>query len=120
MTALFYANPEEKALAETSKKAKETELKTEVFVKILPLGFWTNAEDYHQKYYLRNAKKGALVQTLQLSDEDILNSTLAARLNGFTHGHGNFNLFKADLDKIASLDEKQKKYIFEYFEKYFK
>jgi len=116
MSALFFSNDEEKALAVASKAVREKELSKEIFTKILPVGVWTNAEDYHQKYYLRTAKKGALLKILQLSDEDILNSTLAARVNGYTQGHGNLEEFRVELDKLGKLSGEQKTSLLTYLQ----
>jgi len=44
------------------------------------------AEDYHQKYYFR--RKGAnVIKLLNLNDDDIVRSTLVAKLNGYVAGH---------------------------------
>lgn len=57
ISAIFYANDTEKKLAQASKAALE---KTGIFekpivTKILPLGKFYDAEDYHQDYYKRNS-----------------------------------------------------------------
>jgi len=53
--------------------------------KILPLGEWTNAEDYHQKYYLR--RYDDLMANVGLTgDIDLLVSTVAAKLISLVHG----------------------------------
>ncbi|WP_439026988.1 peptide-methionine (S)-S-oxide reductase MsrA [Haloarchaeobius sp. DT45] len=53
-----------------------------------PLGSFTVAEDYHQKYRLRGASE--LFDSLAATYDDtaIRESTVAARLNGLVAGHG--------------------------------
>lgn len=55
---------------------------------IEPCGTFTLAEDYHQKYYLRN--KDRLMNALQLESmplQKFIDSTLAARLNALAGRH---------------------------------
>jgi methionine-S-sulfoxide reductase len=54
--AIFYANPEEKKIAETSKEklAGSGKFKKPIVTEVLPsMKFWP-AEEYHQKYYREN------------------------------------------------------------------
>jgi len=54
--AIFYGNPEEKKIAETSKDklARSGKFKKSIVTEILPaMKFWP-AEEYHQKYYREN------------------------------------------------------------------
>lgn len=55
LSAIFYANGDQKKQAEDSKSALDEsgKLKKPVFTKILPLTTFYDAEDYHQKYYLK-------------------------------------------------------------------
>ena len=62
--------------------------------------FWL-AEAYHQKYALRS--RGALmvkVFGLDASDEAIMNSTLAARLNGWLSGYGTPEEIQTELARL--------------------
>lgn len=45
---------------------------------------FTLAEDYHQKYYLRGKRK--FFDSLNMTDQDVINSTLACHLNAVIHG----------------------------------
>jgi peptide methionine sulfoxide reductase msrA/msrB len=56
LSVIFYGNENEKALAEKSKKALEGSgvFAKPVATKILPLGIFYEAEDYHQDYYKEN------------------------------------------------------------------
>jgi len=97
MTALFYRDSEEKKLAEAEKVAQEKKT-GKVYTKVLPMRIWTNAEDYHQKYYLRGSRGGDFIKLLNMSNEDILNSTLAAKLNAAVDGRGNLTEIKNELN----------------------
>ncbi|MBA3031436.1 MAG: peptide-methionine (R)-S-oxide reductase MsrB [Desulfobacteraceae bacterium] len=56
LSVIFYGNEEEKALAEKSKIALEESgvFKTPVATRIVPLGPFYEAEEYHQNYYKKN------------------------------------------------------------------
>jgi peptide-methionine (S)-S-oxide reductase len=53
-TAIFYANEEQKKLAEQSKTAIEKKLGKAVVTAIRPAATFYAAEDYHQDYYKKN------------------------------------------------------------------
>lgn len=53
-SAIFYANDEEKQLAEASKSAAEQKLGRKIVTEIVPAATFYPAERYHQDYYQRN------------------------------------------------------------------
>lgn len=53
-SAIFYANDEEKQLAEASKAAAERKLGKKIVTEIVPAATFYPAERYHQNYYERN------------------------------------------------------------------
>ena len=66
-------------------KAKDSEVQTPMRP---ATRFWI-AEDYHQKYYLRS--RGQLLKALvgaNATEDEIRESTIAARANGWITGHG--------------------------------
>eukprot|EP01091_Cochliopodium_minus_P015216 TRINITY_DN5345_c0_g1_i1.p1 TRINITY_DN5345_c0_g1~~TRINITY_DN5345_c0_g1_i1.p1 ORF type:complete len:162 (-),score=52.60 TRINITY_DN5345_c0_g1_i1:48-533(-) len=82
MSAIWYSGEEQKKLANFSFEETQKGLGCQVFTKVLELSFWTNAEDYHQKYYLRKKKK--LVNLLNFkTEEELRDSEIACKLNGF-------------------------------------
>lgn len=56
-SGIFYRNEDEKRLAEESKRAVEAKFKKTVVTEITPASAFTNAEDYHQDFYLKNPTK---------------------------------------------------------------
>ncbi len=55
LSAIFYSSPEEETLAKKSAAKIKAQLKEEIATKILPLGVFYEAEEYHQDYYKKNA-----------------------------------------------------------------
>ncbi|KAE9534309.1 hypothetical protein AGLY_008399 [Aphis glycines] len=105
---IYYHNDQQKAEAEQTlneKKAKGLDILT----KIEPAGQFFNAEDYHQKYRLQQHKN--LCNDLGLkTGEDLINSHVAARLNGYVVGQGGIDQFDSEASKLR-LDEAAIKYI---------
>ena len=60
-------------------------------------GFY-DAESYHQKYALRRHSK--LLSGLKLSDKDVIDEPIAARLNGYLNGCGSLAEFEKESDKL--------------------
>jgi len=78
---------------EPLKKKYERDLTTE----ILPLETFFNAEDYHQKYVLQRHDSVLKQFKAYYPDfNDFVDSTAAARLNGFAYGCGSRTLFKQE------------------------
>jgi len=100
MSAIFYHNDEQKKLALETKKAVAATGK-EVHAEILPVGTFTLAEDYHQKYMLRNDR--VLMREFKAmypNDADFVNSTAAARVNGYLGG-GRRKITEAELRSLG-------------------
>lgn len=101
MHAVFYHDEDQRLQAEASRVALAEKIGDKVETKVMPLRSFTMAEDYHQKYLLKGhgELKGELVR-IYPSHRDLVDSTAAARLNGYAGGHGN----KAQLSReIARL-----------------
>jgi len=70
----------------------------ELYTEIAPLGVFTLAEDYHQKYSLRHQRDlmrefTAIYPTLA----DLLRSTAVSRANGFASGYGTSALLESEI-----------------------
>lgn len=53
---------------------------------------------YHQKYLLR--QQPTLLRSLGLNSVELLNSSVAARLNGYVGGYGALKDFEAEVDEL--------------------
>lgn len=107
-SAVFTMNEAQKKAALASKEKLEKD-GVKVKTALEPLPSFTWAEDYHQKYTLRNNK--AFLKQLQkyYPDEKALaNSTAAARLNAYLAGDGKESLFEKEIGQLG-LDEAHQK-----------
>jgi peptide-methionine (S)-S-oxide reductase len=89
--ALWYADAAQERLARESAEQVARTLGKPVLTDLEPLGRFSPAEPYHQKYALR--RHADLLAELQgYDDEALRESTVAARLNGYVSGHGSAEL----------------------------
>jgi len=109
MPAIFYHNEEQKKLAVESMKREEARTHRKIYTEIYPAVRFYRAEDYHQKYYLR--QRPELIRelmTIYPSKEDFLNSTVAARLNGYLALKGPYTALQAELGDLLPPRESRK------------
>ncbi len=88
--AIFYLSEEQRVQAERSRELIEKSKKRPVYSAIEKAGVFYPAEDYHQKYYLRQMDK--LVEEFKHIYPDVdqfVASTAAARINGYLGCNGN-------------------------------
>lgn len=80
-SAIWPGSPEQAEQARRALELAESKAGHKLYSAIEPLGTFTLAEDYHQKYYLRGA--GELMRAFAgYSPEALTHSRVAARLNG--------------------------------------
>lgn len=98
-------------LAEESKSNREKAAGVVFTTAVAPLTGFTLAEFYHQKYFLQ-ADKFLMSEFLNVhsSEEEIVNSTIAARLNGYVSGYGTAEELEAELSSYG-LSEKGATYL---------
>ncbi|MBN1177943.1 MAG: peptide-methionine (S)-S-oxide reductase [Anaerolineae bacterium] len=99
---IFYHDEEQRRLAQASAERYATECDCRVVTEIVPVTTFYLAEDYHQKYRLR--------QSSVLMDEfaarypdpaDFVDSTAAARVNGYLGGYGTLAALQAEIDGLG-------------------
>jgi peptide-methionine (S)-S-oxide reductase len=86
MSAVFYHSEAQKKAAEAA-RAKVAEARGTVKTPVLPVGTFTPAEDYHQKYELRNEPElGREFAAMFRNDAEFVASTAVARANAAVAG----------------------------------
>lgn len=99
---IFFHTDEQKRKAQESKKQVEGKKGKRLFTEIVQAGIFYQAEDYHQKYYLRRYE--ALIKELSAlyaGQGDFSKSTAAARVNGYLGGNGNLDQLAQQLKDIG-------------------
>jgi peptide-methionine (S)-S-oxide reductase len=100
--AFWYANERQRAILEAGAARIAEEREAPIHTAIEPLARFFRAEDYHQKYRLRRER--AVVDELVTrygSDHAMVDSTTAARLNGYLSGNGRRRAFEALLPTLS-------------------
>jgi peptide-methionine (S)-S-oxide reductase len=102
MSIVFYHNDDQRRLAMASKERYEARLGRRVVTLIVPFCGFYLAEDYHQKYYLQLVpdltKEFAVIYP---NFSDFVDSTAAARINGYLGGHGTFQALQQQLNSLG-------------------
>jgi len=101
-TVIFYHDEEQRnlAVATRDRLAERTGAKIHTEV-LLHEGFYL-AEPYHQKYRLRSVRDiMAEFSAMYPMDDDFVNSTAAARVNGYVGGYGSPEVVKSEIDELG-------------------
>jgi len=88
-SAIFYHDEEQERLAKGAMKEVGEKYGKKISTELLPYSGFTRAEDYHQKYYLRNT--AALMDQYRdrfLNEDVFTDSTAVMRVNGYIGGNG--------------------------------
>ena len=91
-------------LAESRDRLAAT-LPGEIVTEVLPDAEFYRAEGYHQKYYLRNV--GEIMRDFEQiypREQDFVDSTAAARVNGYVGGYGSGEQLSREMDKLGLSD----------------
>jgi peptide methionine sulfoxide reductase MsrA len=89
MAAVFFHDEEQQQRAEASRNALAASVGEKVRTRILPVKAFTDAEDYHQKYHLRQHRElMSEFRRMYPRDADFKHSTAASRVNGYVGGFG--------------------------------
>ena len=98
MSAIFFHDADQEQAARKTLREQEQRHGQRVHTEIAPTGTFFRAEDYHQKYRLRRA--GHLLGELEAiypRTADLVDSTAAARMNGFVAGCGTRDQLQEEL-----------------------
>jgi len=102
MSAIFYHNDEQRKLALETKALEEERRNKKIQTEIVPFSKFYLAEDYHQKWELRrNIDLMREFKAMYPKDIDFVNSTAAARVNGYMSGHGTLEEVQAVIDTLG-------------------
>ena len=106
MSIIFYHDEEQKRLALETRDQEATRTGRQIFTEIEPFSDFYLAEAYHQKYRLR--QDSVLVREFRAmypNNDDFVNSTAAARVNGYVAGYGTLERLREELDRLGLSSE---------------
>jgi len=99
---IFYQDEAQHAMALASKAAEARRLAAKVATDVAPLYTFTLAEDYHQKYNLKlNQTLRREMERIYPRPSDWVDSTAAARLNGYAGGNGTAAQLAQEIDALG-------------------
>jgi len=102
MNAVFYHDDRQRQLAMDSKAAVEKKIGQGVKTEVAPLRTFTMAEDYHQKYILKqHYNLNAEMSRIYPLHRNFVDSTAVARLNGYASGHGSKDQFANEINSLG-------------------
>ena len=102
MSAILFHNDEQKQLALETRDQEATKHKGTIYTEIIPLDEFYPAEEYHQKYYLRQVPElRREFRAIYPAVGDLINSTAAARVNGYVGGYGSLEALKMEIDDLG-------------------
>jgi len=102
MNAVFYHDDRQQKAGEETKAAMARQTGRTVHTKVVPLRSFTLAENYHQKYLLKKQSTlAAEMRRLYPRKQDFIDSTAAARLNGYVGGYGSADQLAREIDRLG-------------------
>jgi peptide-methionine (S)-S-oxide reductase len=111
-TAVFFHSNAQEKLALETKDREAAGRKSRILTEILPFTGFHLAEGYHQKYSLR--QKPDLMReftAMYPNDEEFINSTAAARVNGYVAGYGTYAMLLTEINSFGLSPEESTKLI---------
>jgi hypothetical protein len=108
--AVFYHDEGQRELAVKTRDRLAAGLGGAIHTEILPYTGFTLAEDYHQKYYLQGAStfREDLARYYPTA-EQLVDSTAAARINGYLGGYGHMADLLRTVDSLGLSVEVRKR-----------
>ena len=101
MSIILYNSEDQRREAVASMKKREKQMGTKISTLIEEAGTFTPAEDYHQKYYLKNSTLLKDLKTYYSEERGITDSTAAARINGYLAGYGTFEDLEKEINSFG-------------------
>lgn len=99
---IFYHDEEQRNLAVATKDRLEEKIGVRIHTEILPYTEFYQAEPYHQKYRVRSMRDiMAEFSAMYPLDEEFVNSTAAARVNGYLGGYGSLEVVKSQSGNLG-------------------
>ena len=118
MSIVFYHDDGQKEIVDKMKNQLEQNNNRKVYTEIIPYTQFYMAENYHQKYYLQLIREiMSDFKTIYPDFKEFINSTAAAKINGYVKGLGKLELLIQDIDSFG-LSEKAKIRLVEVVEGY--
>ena len=102
MSIIFYHTDEQKRLVMETKEQEEARRGRGIQASIIAFSDFYLAENYHQKYYLR--QDNVLMKEFNIiypAAKDFIHSTAAARVNGYVGGYGTLDTLQKELDSLG-------------------
>jgi len=104
-SAIFYHSESQKHLAEKAIKKAQSTLKARVVTEVIPYAGFTRAENYHQKYFLRNQPElEKRFEAIYPDPGNLTDSTAAARVNSYLGGYGSREQFEREAPGLGLND----------------
>jgi peptide-methionine (S)-S-oxide reductase len=99
---IFYHNAEQRRLATETRDREAAKLQAAIYTEIVPFSKFYTAEAYHQKYLLQ--LEPSLIKEFERMyplPSDLINSTAAARVNGYLGGYGTYKDLQAEIQEFG-------------------
>jgi peptide-methionine (S)-S-oxide reductase len=108
--AVFFQNDAQQKLAIETSAREAARRKTKILTEMVPFTGFFLAEGYHQKYYLRqNPDLMKEFTAMYPREEEFINSTAAARVNGYLAGYGTSENLLNEVGSLGLSPEERKK-----------
>jgi peptide-methionine (S)-S-oxide reductase len=102
MSIIFYHDEEQKRLALETRSREAANRNARLYTEIVPYTEFYLAEDYHQKYRLQHEQDlMGEFRVIYAETADFVNSTAAARVNGYLAGYGTSEALEEEIDMLG-------------------
>ena len=106
-SALFYQDEYQEQLARASRDKIASVMDEKVYTEVISLDKFYLAEMYHQKYHLQGYEElMSEYREIYPDTMDIVNSTSAARVNGYIGGYADLSQLEAEFSKLGLSEDK--------------